>query len=535
MNKQRWHIADLIDLEFFLDQDDGEDLDLLAGRDREIYKGLGVTGPRKQHSASALLRDWLEARKAAVAESLGETVLPGRIWQEFFVVFFWGILVFGLVSGATLAFSFLSYSGTRPVNVSAYFGIFVVFEVVLLLFFLLISLYRHMLGQGLEASFLYRSFRRIFYRIIAGVSRRAGARVSADTRGQWLAHVGSMRRLQQRYGRLFIRPFFLLAQVFGISFNAGVLAATLLKVIGSDVAFGWQTTLQISSETVYSLVRWISLPWSWFMPSYGCPTMEQIQGSKLILKDGLYHLATHDLVSWWPFLCLSVACYGLLPRLILFIIGVFQQRRELIGLRFNHGRYRQIVHRMQTPLVSTRATTATQEPEPEQQPREETSEVQAARERETPGSVPVQDDEAGTASLLALVPDELLENCPEEELKQRVRSRLGYEIATLLPVWTLEQSEDEELEAVKKTMKAKKCEDILLLQEAWQPPIQELLGFLEELRRILGEQPTFIVALVGKPENGTMLTPVKPLNLQIWQRKMSSLPDPGLQLVELVK
>jgi len=529
MNEQRWHIADLIALEFFLDQDDGEDLEQLTLRDRKIYKFFGAADLPKQHSASALLRGWLAARKKTVAEGSGETVLPGRIWQEFFVLFFWGILVCGLVSGATLAFSFLSYSGTRPVNVSAYFGIFVVFELVLLLLLLLLSLYRHLLGRGLESSFLYRSFQRLFFRSIAGVRRRAGARMSVDTRDQWLFHVGHMRRLRQRYDQLFIRPFFLLAQVFGISFNAGVLAATLLKVIGSDVAFGWQTTLQVSSETVYSLVRWISLPWSWFMPSYGCPTMDQIQGSKLILKDGLYHLATHDLVSWWPFLCLSVACYGLLPRLILFIAGVFQQRKELGDLHFNQGRYRQLVHRMQTPLVSTRATVEPEEQEPEQlrerHPREETvAEV-----------APVQDGEASPSPLLALIPDELLEDCPQQEFTRMVRTRLGYDIAALLPVWTLEKSEEDELEAVKKNMTEKKCKDLLLLQEAWQPPIQEFFVFLEDVRKIIGKEPTIIVALVGKPAAETILTPVTPLHMQIWQRKISTLPDSGLQLVELVK
>ena len=540
MNKQRWRIADLIDLEFFLDRDDGEDLDQLAARDREIFTRLHATVPEKQPTRAALLQGWLAERKNAADETPSETILPGRIRQEFFILFFWGILVCGLLSGATLAFSFLSYSGTRPVNVSAYFGIFVVFEVVLFLLFLLLSLYRHLLGRGLESSFLYRMFRGLFYRLIAFVGRRSRPGVSRETRDQWSAHVGSMRRLQQRYGKLFIRPFFLLAQLFGISFNAGVLAATLLKVIGSDVAFGWQTTLQISNESVYALVRWISLPWSWFMPSYGYPTINQIQGSKLILKDGLYHLATHDLVSWWPFLCLSVTCYGLLPRLILFIAGVFRQRRELSALRFNHGRYRQLVHRMQTPLVSTRSTVepeeqAAERDSRERQPRKETGDVPTEREKTVSEVAPIQDREAGMAPILALIPDELLEDFPKEECTRQVRTRLGYDIAALLPVWTFEQSEDEELEAVKKIMTEKKHADLLLLQEAWQPPIQELLSFLEKVRMIIGKEPTIIVALVGRPAAGTILTPVKSLNLQIWQRKISTLSDPGLQLVELVK
>jgi hypothetical protein len=166
MKMKRWHIADLIDLEFFLDQDDGEDLDQLAARDREIYTRLRMVTPETPHSRSALLQHWLADRKRAVEETPGETVLPGRIWQEFFILFFWGMLVSGLLSGGMLAFSFLSYSGTRPVNVSAYFGIFVVFEIVLFLLFIGVALYRRLLGRGLESSLLYRMFRRFFYKIL---------------------------------------------------------------------------------------------------------------------------------------------------------------------------------------------------------------------------------------------------------------------------------------------------------------------------------------------------------------------------------
>ena len=73
------------------------------------------------------------------------------------------------------------------------------------------------------------------------------------------------------------------------------------------------------------------------------------------------------------------------------------------------------------------------------------------------------------------------------------------------------------------------------VQEAWQPPIQELLSFLRRLREAVGEQPTILIALIGKPTAATMLTPVKKLNLQIWQQKLAAVDDPGLQLIELVK
>ena len=526
MIRQRWRIPDLIDLELFFSQDEGEDLDSLAARDREIFSSLPEAVTAGKSSTSALLSGWLAARRTAVGDSDDEAPLPGRVWQELFFLFFWGCLIVGLVSGATLAFSFLSYSGTKPVNVSSYFGIFVVLQVFLFLLLILLSLYRRMLGHGLDSSYLYRMLRRFFDKATSAVSRRAASGAGAETRLQWSARVAGVNRLQQRYGELFTRPFFLLAQLFGVSFNAGVLAATLLKVIGSDVAFGWQTTLQIGTGTVHSMVGWISLPWSWFLSTNCCPSPEQIEGSKLILKDGIYHLATHDLASWWPFLCLSVLCYGLLPRLTLLIVGLIRQRRTLTSLRFDHGRYRQLIHRMRTPLVSTTA------PAEEQQVQGNGVEAAPVIPVERSNQQPVQVE---TPLMIALVPDELFDDCVPDDLQQQVRNRLGYELAGILPFWTMDRSEGEELAELKDRMIAGGSGDILLLQEAWQPPIQELLSFLRKLRETVGEQPTIIIALVGKPAADTMLTPVMKLNLQIWQQKIATQADPGLQLVELVK
>jgi hypothetical protein len=543
MKRKPWRISDLIDLEFFFSRDEGEDIDVLAARDREIYTGLPESIKAAKPSTALLLLGWLGSMKKSAAASEDETPLPGRVWQELFSLFFGASLLLGLFSGATLAFSYLSYSGSRPINVSLYFGIFVVLQVVLFLLLIFLFAYRKLVGQGLESSFLYRLLRRLFDKALAAVSRRAVSRAGADTRMQWSARAVGVKRLQKRYGVLFVRPFFLLGQLFGVSFNVGVLAATLLKVIGSDVAFGWQTTIQVHTETVHRMIEWISLPWSWLIPASCCPTAAQVEGSKLILKDGIYRLATPDLTSWWPFLCMSVLVYGLLPRLTLLLVAIFQQRRDLANLRFDQGRCRQLIHRMRTPLVSTRAPAEGQQ---------EDAGAQAAARRDAPEKHGVTDEAAPSPSssaeqghelpeedesslILGLIPDELFADCSLAELQQQVRLRLGYELTAIQPFWSMDRTEEEELAILEEKMAAEGSGDILLLQEAWQPPIQELLSFLRRLRETVGEEPTILIVLIGKPTAATMLTPVKKLNLQIWQQKLAAVDDPGLQLIELVK
>jgi hypothetical protein len=542
MCNKSWTIPDLIDLEFFLHEDKDKELSSLAIRDRAIYAECTASA----QDSSSWLQCWLNKRRRIFVGEDGENVLPGRIWREAMVLFSWGTLLLGVISGASLAFSFLSYSGQSPVNVAAYVALFVLVQALFFLLFLGISGYRHLAEKPLAGSLLYQLLNRIFFRLIRTIANKTSSRVPAAKQLEWSALAGVYRALQNRYATLFLRPFFLVAQLFGLSFNAGVLVATLLRVVGYDLAFGWQTTLQVSTSAVYHLARMVSIPWRWLIPT-GCPSLAQVEGSRLVLKNGIYNLATRDLVSWWPFLSLAVLCYCLLPRLLLFLYGMYKQRRELASLTFNHGRYRQLLHRMKTPVVSTRGIV-----EKEREPVEEQSEVDSAKFE--PGAdfvtyssdtVSVRQDSppveashgeplSANDKIAVLVPDELMADCSPTLLQKQIFARFGYEVAVLQVFWGMERSEEEEIAALLKKMETHQCGDILILQEAWQPPIQENLSFLKLLRASVGESPSLFLGLIGKPAPDTLLTPVDPVNFKIWQQKLATLADPGLQLVELV-
>ncbi len=550
--KKLWNIEDLIDLEFFLNQDNSEDLDYLATRDRKIYTEL--SSATQESTPPQLLRDWLAFRREIQCQEDGEIALPGRTWQETLYLFFGVAFFAGLFSGGGLAFSFLSYSGKEPVNVAAYFTVFVFAQAILFLLLAGSAFFRRIQRKNLiEASLLYRLLHRLFtgilHKIMSGVQRKTSQKVSAETRLKWSAYSRSIKQIRQRYGLLFLRPFFLVVQVFGVCFNTGVLAATLFKVIGVDLAFGWQSTLQVTPASVHKLVHWVALPWSWLPKSF-IPTLSQIEGSRLVLKDGIYHLLNADLTSWWPFLCLSVLCYGLLPRLALLIIVSSQQYRDLARLDFQQGYFRQTLHRMCTPQVSTAARTETKysgaltqkfDTAPDAitaKPVLKNQNIKQAIEYNQEvgiGPPPSLAPDLPLSPIIALIPDELLADCSSGELEQQVRNRLGYVLSQVLPFWTLEQSEEEELAALKAIMEKDKNTDLLILLEAWQPPIEELRSWLGQLRQIIGPAPVILLGLIGKPSPETILTPVQPQHLQTWQQKTAAFNDPGLQLIELVK
>ena len=113
--------------------------------------------------------------------------------------------------------------------------------------------------------------------------------------------------------------------------------------------------------------------------------------------------------------------------------------------------------------------------------------------------------------------------------------------------------EDEELDQVVFDELSRLREDnaspnVLILQEAWQPPIKESLLFIAGLRKVLDTSSSIRVGLIGRPRQpigrlrppigrlrpDNFFTPVKEEEWTVWHRKLKALEDPYLGLLRLV-
>jgi len=539
--RKTWQIKDLIDLEYFLHSDENADEDgdkdgdkdssqsIRVQRDRDIYlKHIEpLVKQEKSLSRSSIIRLWMKQRRIREKEVLGpDTVFPGEAFHEIHRLLLYGFGILGLLTGSGLALSLLSYSGTAPLNVSIYLGFLVLMQAFLLLLLLGYSLARLVKRSFLHHSVLYSLVSRLLIKLTLKYQSGLLKSLSGAKRSSLQAVVGLARSKQRVYGSLFYWPVFILAQIFGIGFNLGALCATLLRVLGSDMAFGWQSTVQFGPRVVYLLVKLAALPWSWFVPpEMAHPSLAQIEGSRIVLKDGIYHLATQDLTAWWPFLCLAVLFYGLIPRLLLLVVGVTAQKKALGGQSFSHSACDRLMHRLETPLVSTlgRPSLAEGEKYPDSRPLDPHG-IGSGLE----ASVTVD------KSLIVLLPVDICKECPDDELNRQLVHRLGSKVHEKIII-----GEDHETDkAVPVKLAAKDWNDtlsgVLILQEAWQPPIQEDLTFIQLLRKALGERRRITVGLIGKPSPETIFTPVKVGDWEIWNKKINSLGDPLLGVVRLV-
>lgn len=525
-----WRISDLIDLEYFLHADENSvdeyDPGKLHQRDREIFlqyiQPALIKNSSPIESRRAVIKLWLDHRRLTVAEDTGEPpALPGTIFAEIFKFMRYGATAAGVFMGFLLALSLLGYSGTRPVNISVLFCLLVLLQVILVLFSGGMFALRRFKADTRCTSVVYAMLRRFLVKIFQRFTSRVINRVPARQRNSIEAAAGLVMGENRIYGSLFFWPLFIIIQIFAAACNGGVLAGILLRVLTTDLAFGWQSTIQLGSQVVYLMVRTISLPWSFFLPAgMAHPSLAQIQGSRMVLKDGIYQLATPALISWWPFLCLAIVFYALLPRLILWAGGWFAQNLALGRIGFTHAACNQLIRRMKTSILSTRSI------EPEHQ-KNSFEQISFGLDAQKPA---FSKSAQAYSHVLALVPAEILDQSTDDELSSGIKACTGLDVQAVIPITFDPRDFDISAERIRPKENDPVPPDIFILQEAWQPPIKETVLFIRQIRNILGPSPSILIGLIGKPGADTLFTPVKKENWQVWKHKISAMGDPYLHV-----
>jgi len=69
----------------------------------------------------------------------------------------------------------------------------------------------------------------------------------------------------------------------------------------------------------------------------------------------------------------------------------------------------------------------------------------------------------------------------------------------------------------------------VLLVKAWEPPLAEVLDFLRELRRAMGDGTPIVVVPVGADADGRATAP-QPRHRDIWRRAVATVGDPWLRV-----
>lgn len=364
----RWRVPDLIDFDYYVDEDERllhehpAQRKPLAERDRRLYKEriAPIVGEDDAHTTkhrNRALRWWLELRREQDDPAVAE-LLPGQAFAraQRLVATLMGVL--GFLAGLGVASTLLHYEGDYPVNVSWYLFWLVLLQLILVgstlgLWYSRRS--RLVKGAVQDLSLLGQLLRPLFSRAARWIQKQRLTHLAPELRERAKARQGLAQANYALYGPASYLPVLVPAQVFGIGFNLGAILMTMALIWFVDLGFGWGSAMNISAETIQGVVRTIALPWSWlFGEGVGLPTLADIAGTRISLKDSLAEFDAAHLRSWRWFLVLAVFTYGLLPRLLLLGLSTLKQRLALAALPFTHQSAQAPYARMITPSIETR-------------------------------------------------------------------------------------------------------------------------------------------------------------------------------------
>ncbi len=210
------------------------------------------------------------------------------------------------IFGFSYAYSLLYYNGKRPVNVA----IFLIFFIFLQLTFLLFSIIGQFLSTDKSPPFLSK----ILFK--------------------FLGFLGAEKSLLSSRSTTYHLAF------FGVFFSLGGIIALLIKTSFTDLVFGWSTSLPINSKSVHHFTSAFCLPWS-FVPR-SCPDIELLSNSQYFRINNNFSLSEVTkqkylsyTLPWMKFLIGAIVTYGIIPRVIIILTQIFNDKdKEILSEDF---------------------------------------------------------------------------------------------------------------------------------------------------------------------------------------------------------
>lgn len=506
--RQKLRLAELIDLESQLLQDSKADPFEVRRRDRRIGRLLDS----KALTREQLLLAWLRKVRPAGELSVGERLETAFRWLRLL------FLAIGFVTGASTARLALAYDGSSPVNVVHFLAIFVGLQLLMLIVLLISFLPVRWTSFLPGKDDLLKLLRELGYLL----GRRLGktfTQASSEQQSAFFAELNRLRTHRHLYGGVERWLLLGLTQRAGLAFNLGALLTCLYLIVFSDIAFAWNTTLQIEPAFFHRITDWISAPWALFVPS-AVPSLELVESTRYFRLGGEYvqpDSSTPQALTaggWWPFLIMALLCYGLLPRMLALLVATLRYHRARRRLAFDAAEFQSLYDRLTLPLVETRALT--DEPDAPPHP----AAVAAA------APLPVQ----GVRCDLVLWGEMEI---PQARAGELVKRRFGWELRHCFRAGGFDIEQDRKTWEEISEGKGEKV-PLLVLVESWEAPSKSILYFLQQVRERVDNRRHFVVGLVNTVGNGAVSPPAQD-DWRSWAETLASLGDPYLRVEALVE
>lgn len=474
---ERLDLPTLIDLEAQLARDADQLPQVLEDRDAAIAPRIDAA---KLDGVPLYLAWWRELRK----QTYGDKPTPGERFVHWHDTANVALMLAGVVIGFASMWGYLTAvtASGWPVNVIHFVAVFVGVEWLLLLLWLVLVLHVP-LGA---VSRLLAGVQALLPRLLAKVGRagealQLGGRMYAKLRLWWISRV---------------------TQGFTLALNVGFVLAFIGASVFSDPSFGWRSTL-LEAPQVYEASRALSAPWAWAAPNATVLESEVYEtrfsslDAERFTMDKLPIIERDAWRVWWMFLCVTLVVYGVLPRVLTWVVSGIGMRRQLRRVRLDHAEFQFLRDRLKRP--GRQATHGSEG-----------------------GYVPAAVTDVGDVALLRWSGVQV----EDERLRELSRARLAVRVLGVRRIGGIDVGEDE----AAMRWAAEQGADVGVVVEGWEPPVGDYLDTLRKLRRAIGETKQIVVIVCGEDAAAPTAR-----QMTIWSDAARSLRDPRLRTVELLR
>jgi hypothetical protein len=495
-------ISDVVALARALDRDERKPPAELMARERRIAPVL----PKGESNRTALALAWLDAVEAD-DDSLRST--HQRTRSALHLTGFLLALAAAILGwGATLAAFY--FDGSGRVNAVLVLALLVALPGAMIIPFVFAALPARIVqcvpGAGALAA-LARTFS-------AGRLAPWLWRIfPADLRDGLGLVSGRMDRHQRLYSSLQKWALLNWSQWFAVVFQVTALVACVILVVFTDLAFGWSTTLTtgdgaLDARRVHRVTTVVAAPWGWALPD-ARPSLELIQESRYfrVAAEPVSRAQAARLGGWWQFVVLTMAVYGLLPRVLTLAVARARLRAAARAAVIVGPGLSAVLRRIHRVQIETRAVEAeaNEPPAPGPAGEDHESAVEPGRIRAVINwsGVPV-----GPGIFAAAFPAAPI-----------------FEAGGAATV-----QDDVGLAKNLGAAPAGGSGDVLIVVKAWEPPVMEFIDFVKTLRAAVTGEPGIIVVLPVGLDNCAELGAGSPAQVKLWRDRLGAVGDPWLRV-----
>ncbi len=488
-------ISEIINMEYQLYRDAESGMADVQERDRKI--GMNFTGPIEDRAA--IFRFWLK-------NLMDKQVFPGSWFDSTLTFLRYLIFFFFLISGGFTCAGILAYDGSQPVNIVNFIAVFAGLNILLYLLFIL-----NLLPGGYRKRIpLIGDFYRLAGFLLRRIIMTTGKRLYKNRTKSIRFVSGIFYRIESRhiiYQNIERWLLFSITQLGGFAFSLGALISCIYLITFSDLAFAWNTTLDVSPQFFHRVIKIISAPWSLFDADI-IPSLSLIESTRYFRLDGAYSGPQGNALTaggWWPFLLCIISFYGLIPRAILIMVSNLKLHLLTKKAPRLSAEMDALYRRLTSPMYLSQSV-------------DNNSNVKK-REREDQTVFDSKTIDAQSCMVIVWGEAEM----DDAEIKRIIGLQFGWGINDLVHAGGFDNNQDNEI--LNGFEKGTQTEPILFIAESWEAPGRAVEYFLKHLRAKIEKERRIILGLINIDHEKRLIAPAL-ADWQNWQETVIRLNDP---------